>query len=141
MTPDLDVLHQVLDDAVQKISQDSQGVLKTLLRDTLDKLVTPAERLWDIMFYPHQNAVIRAAIEMGIFHSLASKDNKGGLTIEELALKVPDSGADTILVARVMRMLAGMGIVKEVGMDRYENSSVGELLANDIYLEGGMKFM
>ncbi len=38
-------------------------------------------------------------------------------------------------------MLAGMGVVQEVGLQKYENAIIRETLAKDVQLEGGMKFI
>lgn len=139
-TTGIELLRQSLQVAIRSTDSNFKDELKTLLRGTLRKLETPGERIWEMMFYPHQTAVVRAAIEMRLFHSLAEA-SQGGLTVDELADRVPGGDADDLLVARLLRMLAGMGVVKEVGLQKYENDVVGETLARDVQLEGGIKFM
>ncbi|KAJ9614054.1 hypothetical protein H2200_002190 [Cladophialophora chaetospira] len=133
----LEPLEQSLRIAVDSTSSEFKNGLKTLLQQTLRKLETPGERIWEYMFYPHYAAVVRAGIEMRLFHSLA----EGAATVEELTDRVPGGDADDLLVARLLRMLAGMGVVTEVGLQKYANAAVGETLAKDVHLEGGMKFM
>ena len=139
MAASIETLRHLAQTTMQSTSADLKAELKSFLLETLRSLETPGERLWDIMFYPHQCAVVRAGIEMRLFHTLSESENKE-VTAQELAEKVP-GGADRLLVVRIMRMLAGMGVVKEVGFGTYKNAPVGETVAKDIHLEGGMKFM
>jgi len=115
-------------------NDDDKNALKEVLRKALHSITPPGEQLWDIMFYPHQYAVVRTAIELRIFHLLSIKQ----ATAEELADK---SGADKLLIVRLMRVLVGMHVVRETSVETYENTGVAEMLATNKSFEGGLKFM
>jgi hypothetical protein len=55
---------------------------------------------------------------MGIFNTMASVLPAGEIEVSEIATKID---ADPMLVSRVMRLLGGMGIYKEVGENKYAN--------------------
>jgi hypothetical protein len=125
--------------AVANASDESKRAFVAFLRETIRSIESPADQLWNIMFYPHQSTVIRVGIGLKAFHTIDESPNRRA-TAEEIAKKVP-GGADALLVARIMRVLAAMGVVKEVGRETYENGLVGQELVKDVLLEGGMKFM
>jgi hypothetical protein len=86
------------------------------------------------MFYPHKYAVLRAAMEMNLFGLLS----KGPATAQELA---DGSGAEKLLVVRIMRVLAAMNVVKETKLETYENHGAAKAIVNDVHQEGAVKFM
>ncbi len=98
METTIETLRQSLQLAVDSTSSDFKDRLKSLLYEILRKLETPGERIWEVMFYPHQYAVVRAAIEMRLFHSLAEAASNGGLTVVELTERVPGGDADDRLL-------------------------------------------
>jgi hypothetical protein len=61
---------------------------------------------------------LRLGIEMGIFNTMASVLPDGNLEVSEIAKKIE---ADPLLVSRVMRLLCGMGLFKEIGEQKYSN--------------------
>jgi hypothetical protein len=125
--------------AVANASDESKRAFVAFLRETIKSIESPADQLWNIMFYPHQCTVIRIGIGLRAFHTIDDSPNKRA-TAEDIAKKAP-GGADALLAARIMRVLAGMGTVREVGPETYENGPVGQELVKDVLLEGGMKFM
>lgn len=83
---------------------------------------------------PHGYAVVRSGIKLGIFQALAN----GPKTAEQLSSQL---GVETLLLVRLMRVLSGMGIVQEVGVQKYENAAGGKVLAEDAGMTGALSFM
>jgi hypothetical protein len=125
--------------AVANASDESKRAFVAFLRGIIKSIELPADQLWNIMFYPHQCTVIRIGIGLRAFHTIDKSPNKRA-TAEDIARKV-SRGADALLAARIMRVVAGMGVVKEVGRETYENGPVGQESVKDVLLVGGVKFM
>lgn len=65
----------------------------------------------------HEQVGLRLGIEMGLFNTMAAI-GEGELEVSEIAQK---TGAAELLVSRVMKLLAAMGLFKEVAEDKYAN--------------------
>jgi hypothetical protein len=65
----------------------------------------------------HEQVGLRLGIEMDLFNTMAAI-GEGELGVSEIAQKV---GAAELLVSRVMKLLAAMGLFKEVAEDKYAN--------------------
>lgn len=88
--------------------------LLAALRKLTLKLEDPNESIARIIFQPHENAVIRVAIDLNLF-VLVGKEEKG-LTAKDLARL---TGAEKSLIVRIMRLLTSMGIFLEKGEQHY----------------------
>ncbi|TGO23210.1 hypothetical protein BPAE_0140g00170 [Botrytis paeoniae] len=65
----------------------------------------------------HEQVGLRIGIESGIFNTMAAI-GIGELTASKIAQR---TGAAPLLVSRVMKLLASMGLFKEVAEDKYAN--------------------
>lgn len=108
--------------------------LKDALQSALSQVETPHERFWRMLVEPNGYAVVRSGIKLGIFKALAD----GPKTAEQLASQL---GVETLLLVRLMRVLSGMGIVQELGVQKYENAAGGKVLAEDAGMAGALSFM
>lgn len=115
-------------------SEDDRQALKTIIQDALKQVETPHEVVWQMYVEPHSYAVLRTAIDFRIFHILA----EGKQSAQEIASSCK---ADKLLVVRLCRVLVAMRVLSETGIEEYKNGPVGEALARDPCLEGGVKFM
>ncbi|MCJ1311746.1 hypothetical protein MMC25_005419 [Agyrium rufum] len=71
------------------------------------KLGNPFEATLRFVFAAHQAMALRVAIDMKLFDAAASS---GDIAVEELATK---TGADALLITRIIRILVGMGLFIE----------------------------
>ncbi|XXH00739.1 Increased recombination centers protein 22 [Hypoxylon texense] len=76
----------------------------------------PAENVYYAATRTAQNSAIRCAIELGIFQLIPLDSTKG---VEELAAP---SGAEVLLVERLMRTLVGCGVFDAAGEDSYRHN-------------------
>ncbi|RAL68038.1 hypothetical protein DID88_008761 [Monilinia fructigena] len=87
----------------------------------LDKLrsvvETPVDFTTRVIFGAHEQVGLRLGIDIGIFNTMAAIGG-GELEVSEIAKR---TGAAELLVSRVMKLLAAMGLFKEVGEDKYAN--------------------
>lgn len=68
--------------------------------------------------------MIRVGEDLKLFELLAS--NEEPMTVNDLAQK---TGAASVLLARIMRYLASMKLVKETGKDQYTSTNITKTLA------------
>ncbi|KAG4437775.1 hypothetical protein IFR05_006760 [Cadophora sp. M221] len=94
----------------------------------------PAERLRRVLYQSVQNATVRLAVEMGLPHALVEAKE---ISADELAVK---SGADKLLVVRVMRVLTAIDIVDETGEEQYSASPTTVALASATWT-GAVRFL
>jgi hypothetical protein len=112
----------------------ARQALAAQLRSALIEVETPQENFWRLTMAPHQFAVVRCAIELKWFIHLLI----GPKTAHELAEL---SGADHLLVVRFMRVLNATGMIKEVGVQKYENMPAAKVLAVAPGPRGALSFM
>lgn len=74
---------------------------------------------------------------MGLFDAAArvSGDGGGGVSIEQLA---SETGADELLVTRIMRVLAAMGIFKEVASGKFQSTAFSKSYVSRSPLSAGI---
>lgn len=129
-------LTEVLANAINSTNGDKSArqALASTLRSAIMEVETPQENFWRLTMAPHQFAVVRSAIELDLFKFLLD----GPKTSMELS---EASGADELLVIRFMRVLSATGMVKEVGVQKYENAAGGKALAENAGPRGALSFM
>ena len=103
-----------------KIEQARRQVWSTA-NSLVDETVNGAQEATRLAFMPWRNAVIRTVLDLDLFSLLDES-----ATASELATK---TGADEVLIARLMRVLTGFHIVSEVGEKRYTHTAVSRALA------------
>ena len=85
---------------------------------------------------PARYAGCITGIDLNLFQMLAEKEDKSW-TVQELAER---SGAEAALLARFLKLLAAMNIVKETGINEYRTTSISTALTQPA-LGNGMKFL
>ncbi|KAM7194538.1 hypothetical protein V8F20_007894 [Naviculisporaceae sp. PSN 640] len=88
--------------------------LMSSLHDSAEELETPYDTLLRLMNASRQLALVKLAIDLGVFESLSA--SKAPLSSAELA---KPTGADPALVYRVVRYLVANRLVAEVGPDSF----------------------
>lgn len=129
-------LTEALADAIATANRAPQArqALAAALRSAVQELETPQENFWRMTMAPHQLAVVRSAIELHLFERLLD----GPRTATELA---ESTGANLLLLIRFMRVLSATGMVKEVGVQKYEIAAGGRALAQNPGVKGAVSFM
>ncbi|KAK9413324.1 putative O-methyltransferase domain-containing protein [Seiridium unicorne] len=79
----------------------------------------PAENVYYVATRTAQSSAIRCAIELGIFQLMMQTSSSK--SVDELAAS---SGAESLLVERLMRTLAGCGIFEQAGERLYQHNTL-----------------
>ncbi|MDI1488689.1 MAG: hypothetical protein OHK93_007965 [Ramalina farinacea] len=133
-----------------RLPQDTMArkTLLTELRKLNVELESPMDSIMRYVFQPHQNAMIRTAIDLGLFELVRPRE-KNGTGAQELAgetgaeqsligvcsslqknpVSKPDLRAENTSV-RVMRVLVTMGIISEFGEQRYAATRISKTWQN-----------
>ncbi|KAH9999722.1 S-adenosyl-L-methionine-dependent methyltransferase [Xylariaceae sp. FL0662B] len=98
-------------------------------------LESPLDSFWRIIMSPHAPSALMALVKAGVIQEIAKSDSPS--SAEHLA-KV--SGADRLLIVRLLRPLNAMGIVKETSQEEYAPTAITKTLV-DRALLGGYQFM
>ncbi|KAF2108250.1 O-methyltransferase [Lophiotrema nucula] len=105
-------------------SEATRKSILNALRDLSYKLESPDDtinRLWSGQV---TIAVVRVGINLKIFEHLASSGKP--LTMKELATL---TNADQTLLARILRTLAGYGVIKENGINEFARTNISDTLS------------
>jgi hypothetical protein len=121
--------------AAAKANESTRQQTLASLREAVQELETPHEVFWRMLVEPHAYSVVRTAIQLQLFELLHKSKS---LTANDLAR---ESGAEQLLIVRLMRVLVAMGLVKELEVQKYQNAAGGETLATDVGLRGALSFM
>ncbi|MCJ1306215.1 hypothetical protein MMC08_009033, partial [Hypocenomyce scalaris] len=134
--PPFDVPH-LLEDITSNAKVGSQGDEKArkkalaAARSLCLALETPPEAIVRIAWAePALSVAARVAIALNVFEHL-SKD--AGKSSSELAAL---TGADPVLLGRILKHLAAMGVIHEVDADSYASTSLARALTVPIYRDG-----
>ncbi|OCL05271.1 S-adenosyl-L-methionine-dependent methyltransferase [Glonium stellatum] len=87
---------------------------------------TPTQLTWRVVLAPHLAVALRLGIDMKLFDVITS--DKREVTVDQLASRVD---ADPLLVRRIIRILCGMSLFKEISQDTFERTP-----AADAYVTG-----
>ncbi|KAB5585700.1 S-adenosyl-L-methionine-dependent methyltransferase [Coniochaeta sp. 2T2.1] len=98
------------------------------LFDALRKVQLPWDLAWDHNWVnPATNAAIKSLIDIGVFTKWAEAGGEP-ITCTKLAEL---TGADELLIRRMMRCISGQLLVREVGLDTYARTPWARALAED----------
>ncbi|TVY44620.1 O-methyltransferase [Lachnellula subtilissima] len=95
------------------------------LRDLAYSIETPDDTMGRIMFLHLQISGVRVGDDLRIFNLIA--EHKDPMTLEQLQAA---SGADIILLGRLLRYLASIGMIKETEQRTFEATNVTTSLAD-----------
>jgi hypothetical protein len=92
----------------------------------LRAIETPSERIARMCYADNFLFIAtRVLIDLDVFRIIAGAKG-GSKTVGELA---KETGADAVLLARLLKHICTQGFVREVGADEYEGSGVTEKIA------------
>ncbi|RWA09486.1 hypothetical protein EKO27_g5607 [Xylaria grammica] len=86
----------------------------------------PAENVYYLATRTAQSSAIRCGIELGFFQLVP--EGESSMSAEDLAVA---SGADVVLVERLMRTLAACGVFVEVGESVYAHNQLSRAFCNE----------
>lgn len=112
-----------------------KGARESLL-ETCSQLIAelshPSETMLQLLWaQPSHLSVIRMGVEIKLFKAMKDVD-EAGQTTAEIASKT-DPKTDPILVARMLRHLAAMRTVKEIGPDKFAPTATSISFAEPAY--------
>ncbi|OKL55915.1 hypothetical protein UA08_08822 [Talaromyces atroroseus] len=110
-----------------KADADSRDGIVSALGSLLAELRNPVDILYDAYASILQAPMAMVAVDLGLFRKLAALELGSSRTVSQLA---EDTGADVNLLERILRYLASISYVQEVGPDRYTASKLTHMLAN-----------
>ncbi|KAK5676579.1 hypothetical protein LTS10_010880 [Elasticomyces elasticus] len=113
-----EIQHQSLDDPAtrHKLADAANILLRTIQ--------SPVDRAWLVFHQPHHLSTLRVALDAGWLTLVAEADGTHGITARDIAEK---TNTDAYLVARLMRLLAAGGSVREVGPNTYATNEMVQL--------------
>ncbi|KAJ5104579.1 hypothetical protein NUU61_001926 [Penicillium alfredii] len=101
--------------------------LRTQLSEALSSAQVAVERPLDtvhrISFIPLQLFMTKIAVDLKLFETLVSQGRS--MSVQELAQK---TGAQDVLLGRILRYLAAFNLVSETGVDQFEATPVTQTL-------------
>ncbi|ROV95171.1 hypothetical protein VMCG_08553 [Cytospora schulzeri] len=97
-----------------------------LSRKLILSLEKPANVAVDLAFSPFISVAARIAVDLGLFKYVVAHD--GPVTSEELASL---SGGEELLIIRILRPLASVGFIDEVGERTWQATPVTEAMATE----------
>ncbi|KAI1357798.1 S-adenosyl-L-methionine-dependent methyltransferase [Xylaria arbuscula] len=116
------------DDAARK------QMLSTAMK-AMAMLEPPLDTVWRMIMSPHAPAALMTLIKAGVIQEIAKSEI--AKSADELATV---SGADKLLIVRLLRPLNALGFVKETKQEEYIPTPVTKMLV-DRALLGGYQFM
>jgi demethylsterigmatocystin 6-O-methyltransferase len=108
----------------QSLAVESREKLVDNLRSLALSLETPSQTWVRLLENVAEPAVLRVLVDLKIFEIL--HDHHTPMGLRELSQR---SGAEELLLGRLMRCATATGMVKEVGKDEYEKNEVTKLFA------------
>lgn len=107
------------------IDEAQRKELYATLKETSLAIETPLESVNRISFAPLQLAVAKVAADLGLF-VIIDKSTAASQSSEELAQA---TGAKPVLLVRLLRYLASVGLIDEVAEDQFAASKLTKTLA------------
>ncbi|KAI0193852.1 S-adenosyl-L-methionine-dependent methyltransferase [Astrocystis sublimbata] len=109
-------------------------LLEAAMRATA-MLETPIDTIWRVIMSPHAPAALMALIKAGVIEEIAKSDTP--ISADQLSQL---SGAEKLLIVRLLRPLVALGFVKETSAEEYSPTPITKVLV-DRALLGGYQFM
>ncbi|KAI9157924.1 putative o- protein [Paramyrothecium foliicola] len=124
--------------AVQDVlASGDDNARKQLLGNTFQALAmleSPVETVWRLIMSPHAPAALMTLLKAGVIQEIAKSES---VSADDLAKA---TGADRLLIVRLLRPLNALGIVKESSQEVYSPTPITKALT-DRALLGGYQFM
>ncbi|KAI1138503.1 S-adenosyl-L-methionine-dependent methyltransferase [Hypoxylon sp. FL0543] len=98
-------------------------------------LESPVDTVWRMIMSPHAPSALMSLIKAGVIQEIAKSDSPS--SADHLANV---TGADRLLIVRLLRPLNALGVVKEISQEEYAPTAITKALV-DRALLGGYQFM
>ncbi|KAI1427702.1 S-adenosyl-L-methionine-dependent methyltransferase [Xylaria sp. FL1777] len=103
-------------------------------RQVAGMLETPLDTIWRMIMSPHAPAALMTLIKAGVIQEITKSDSP--TTADHLSTT---TGAEKLLIVRLLRPLAALGFVKEVCAEQYVPTPITKALVGRALL-GGFQF-
>ncbi|KAJ5654443.1 hypothetical protein N7490_001446 [Penicillium lividum] len=102
-----------------------------------NQLETPLDIVARLVFSGHQAIALRLGVDLKLFDAIAAKVGRpdGSVKIDELA---EETGAEPLLIMRIMRFLAAMSVIKEVCPGSYTSKPLATALVSSSPLSAAL---
>ncbi|OTA67095.1 S-adenosyl-L-methionine-dependent methyltransferase [Hypoxylon sp. EC38] len=105
-------------------------------KQAMAMLETPFEAVWRLIMSPHAHSALMSLIKAGVIQEIAKTDSPS--SADHLA-KV--TGADRLLLVRLLRPMNAIGVVKEINQEEYAPTAITKALGLNRALFGGYRVM
>ncbi|KAJ4340403.1 hypothetical protein N0V95_007516 [Ascochyta clinopodiicola] len=132
----LDILSEItsLGDGLKNGSQGAREGLLSAASRLIAELQHPTETALQLLWaQPTHLAVVRLAVEIKLFQAMESTPATGEPSVSIAARCTPAGAVDPVLVARMLRHLAAMSTVRELGPDVFAPSPTSSAFAGEKY--------
>ncbi|PYI09374.1 S-adenosyl-L-methionine-dependent methyltransferase [Aspergillus sclerotiicarbonarius CBS 121057] len=131
-------INSVTEESVNSLSPKKRGALSQACRRVQRMCESPPEKTFRILFAGYQSIVLRLAIDLKLFDAVvertaanATPNRIGKVTVDQIA---SDTQAQDVLVARIMRFLSSMGMLKQLNKDTFVTTPLTECYLSDTLL-------
>ncbi|MCJ1438232.1 hypothetical protein MMC27_007619 [Xylographa pallens] len=128
-----DCMNVLVDEAKQ--DEDARKELLDVAMKSVASLETPAETILRIMHSPVVPSVLTAVIKMGALQAIVKSETP--MTVMQLATI---TGADELLIVRLMRPLVALRFFLETDVETYASTPISQMLTAPHFL-GGFQFL
>ncbi|KAI1735673.1 S-adenosyl-L-methionine-dependent methyltransferase [Xylaria scruposa] len=119
------------------LASDDEAARKQMLNTAMKvtaMLEAPLDTVWRMIMSPHAPAALMTLIKAGVIQEIAKSDSISADQLAEV------SGADKLLIVRLLRPINALGFVNEIKQEEYAPTPITKILV-DRALLGGYQFM
>ncbi|KAI1775544.1 S-adenosyl-L-methionine-dependent methyltransferase [Hypoxylon cercidicola] len=116
-------------------NEDARKQMFGVALQAMAMLESPLDTVWRTIMSPHAPSALMALIKAGVIQEIAKSESP--LSADHLATV---SGADKLLIVRLLRPLNALGFVQETSREEYGPTAITKAL-QDRALLGGFQFM
>ncbi|GAM33496.1 O-methyltransferase [Talaromyces pinophilus] len=125
----MDTIVSQIKDVVGKADKLAKDKMLDSLENLLVELRDPMDVLYNTYGAAIQMPIAKVGADIGVFRKLAELQPGSSRTVDQLT---GETGADSELLERVLRYLASINYVQEVGPDEYTANKFTHMLANPV---------
>ncbi|RAO70370.1 uncharacterized protein BHQ10_006382 [Talaromyces amestolkiae] len=118
---------------IKEVVGKADATAKDRMLDILENLILELRDPMDVLYNTYGAAIqmpmAKVGADIGVFRKLAELQPASSRTVDQL---VGETGADAELLERLLRYLASINYIQEVGLDEYTANKFTHMLANPV---------